>query len=74
MKTGNRKTKGCSRRFSGLEEIDRALSENRLLAFRCAKTWADPVGRLGLLLFAIAMAAFAIFVLIEDGIIGLTIS
>lgn len=34
-----------TRKWDGLSEIDQALSENRLMAYRIKKSWADPWGR-----------------------------
>lgn len=54
---------------SGFAEIDRAIAENRLFAYRLKKAWADPWERRGLWAFAMLVAAFAVFVVIHD-IIG----
>ena len=32
-------------RWQGLSELDRALAENRVTAYRWKKAWADPVSR-----------------------------
>lgn len=34
-----------TRKWDGLSEIDQALSENRLMAYRIKKSWADPWSR-----------------------------
>lgn len=31
--------------WEGLAELDRALAENRLTAYRWKKAWADPINR-----------------------------
>ena len=31
--------------WKGFAEIDRAIAENRLIAYRWKKAWADPIGR-----------------------------
>lgn len=31
--------------WDGLAEVDRAIAENRITAYRCKKAWADPVAR-----------------------------
>ena len=33
------------RKWEGLAELDHALAEDRLTAYRWKKTWADPWGR-----------------------------
>lgn len=45
------------RRWDGLSEVDQALSENRLTAYRIRKAWADPLSR------ALTIACMAILVL-----------
>ena len=57
--------------WPGLSEVDKALHENRLTAYTWKKTWADPWGRLGLIVFFIAFLAFAIFVAVYDGLIAI---
>ncbi len=34
-----------SQEWQGLAELDRAIAEDRLTAYRLKKAWADPVGR-----------------------------
>lgn len=46
-----------TRRWDGLSEVDQALSENRLTAYRIRKAWADPLSR------ALTIACMAILVL-----------
>ena len=55
--------------WQGFREVDRAIAENRLTAYTWKKTWADPWGRAGLLLFAALFAAFVIYVVIRDGLL-----
>ena len=55
--------------WQGFREVDRALAENRLTAYRWKKTWADPWGKAGLILFGILFVAFAVYVAIYDGLI-----
>jgi len=56
-------------KWEGFQEIDRAIAENRLTAYTWEKTWADPWGRLKLITIFIGLVAFAIFVIIYDGIL-----
>ncbi|MFC3096189.1 hypothetical protein [Alteraurantiacibacter palmitatis] len=44
-------------KWDGLSEVDQALSENRLTAYRIRKAWADPLSR------ALTIACIAILVL-----------
>ena len=53
-------------RWEGLQEIDRAISENRLTSYSWKKAWADPWGRVGFIAFAILLIAFIIYVVIYD--------
>ena len=55
--------------WEGFREIDRAIVENRLTSYSWKKTWADPWGKAGLILFALLFVAFVIYVLIYDGLI-----
>lgn len=55
--------------WQGFREVDRAIAENRLTAYTWKKTWADPLGKAGLILFGILFVAFAIYVAIYDGLI-----
>ena len=65
--TDKNKTKNPpSKDWEGFAEIDRAIAENRITSYRWKKTWADPWGRLGLIVFAVALLAFAIYVIIYD--------
>ncbi len=53
-------------RWEGLNEIDRAIAENRLTAYTWKKTWADPWGRIKLITIFVGLSAFATFVVIND--------
>lgn len=55
--------------WQGFREVDRAIAENRLTAYTWKKTWADPWGKAGLILFGILFVAFAIYVAIYDGLV-----
>lgn len=57
------------RDWEGFREVDRAIAENRLTSYTWKKTWADPWGKVGLLLFGTLFVAFVVFVLIYDGLI-----
>lgn len=52
--------------WKGLKEIDRAIAENRLTAYTWKTTWADPWGRVKLITIFVGLAAFVIFVVIND--------
>ena len=57
-------------KWEGFAELDRALAENRLTEYRVKKAWADPWSRrLDFAVLAI-FAAFAVFVVMNDFIIG----
>ncbi|MBS7671152.1 hypothetical protein K3152_01940 [Qipengyuania sp. 1NDH17] len=55
--------------WEGFREVDRAIAENRLTSYTWKKTWADPWGKLGLILFGVLFLAFLIYVIIYDGLI-----
>lgn len=57
-------------KWEGLAELDRALAENRLTAYRWKKAWADPVNRAAMTLVFVLLAAFVVFVVVNDLIIG----
>ena len=57
------------RDWQGFREVDRAIAENRLTAYTWKKTWADPWGKAGLILFGILFVAFVIYVAIYDGLV-----
>ena len=52
--------------WKGLREVDRAIAENRLTAYSWKKAWADPLGRLKLILIFVGLAAFVGFVVVQD--------
>ena len=57
-------------KWEGLTELDRAFAENRLTEYRLKKAWADPWSRrLGFAVLA-SFAVFAVFVVVNDFIIG----
>lgn len=55
--------------WQGFREVDRAIAENRLTAYTWKKTWADPWGRLKLVMIVAALVAFAAFVIVQDVIL-----
>lgn len=55
--------------WQGFAEVDRAIAENRLTAYTWKKTWADPWGRLKLIMIFLALVAFAAFVIVQDVIL-----
>lgn len=55
--------------WQGFREVDRAIAENRLTAYTWNKTWADPWGRLKLVMIVAALVAFAAFVIVQDVIL-----
>ena len=57
-------------KWQGFAELDRALAENRLTAYRWKKAWADPWSRAISILVLTLMAAFVVFVVIDDFVIG----
>ena len=57
-------------RWQGLSELDRALAENRLTAYRWQKAWADPINRLVMILVFSILAACVGFIVVTDFIIG----
>ena len=58
-----------SRDWQGFREVDRAIAENRLTAYTWKKTWADPWGRLKVIVIFLALVAFAAFVIVQDVIL-----
>lgn len=52
--------------WKGLAEIDQAIHENRLTEYRIKKAWADPWIRFGLIVMISAIAAFAIYVAVDE--------
>ena len=55
--------------WQGFREVDQAIAENRLTAYTWKKTWADPWGRLKLIMIFLALVAFAAFVIVQDVIL-----
>ena len=53
-------------RWEGLQEIDRAISENRLTSYSWKKAWADPWGRAKIITVLTLLVAFVIFVIVYD--------
>ena len=60
---------GGKQDWEGFREVDRAIAENRLTSYTWKKTWADPWGKGGLILFSVLFLAFVIYVIIYDGMI-----
>ena len=59
-------TENTEKRWEGLEEIDRAISENWTTEYRVKKAWADPWERKGLIAFGLIIFGFAIFAVVYD--------
>lgn len=57
-------------KWEGFAELDRALAENRLTAYRWKMAWADPINRVVIIAVFVLLTAFAAFVVINDFIIG----
>ena len=55
--------------WQGFREVDRAIAENRLTAYTWKKTWADPWGRLKVIVIFLALVTFAAFVIVQDVIL-----
>ena len=62
-------TQNLEHRWEGLQEIDRAISENRLTSYSWKKAWADPWGKIKLIAIFVALAAFVAFVIVNDVIL-----
>ena len=60
---------GGKQDWEGLREVDRAIAENRLTSYTWKKTWADPWGRLKLIVIFAALAAFVVSVIVHDVIL-----
>ena len=60
---------GGKENWEGFREVDRAIAENRLTSYTWKKTWADPWGRLKLIVIFAALAAFVVFVIVHDVIL-----
>ena len=52
--------------WKGLKELDRAIAEDRLIAYRWKKTWADPWGRAVMVTVFALLASYMTFVVIYD--------
>ena len=52
--------------WSGLRELDQAMADNRVTAYTWKKAWADPWGRVKLITVFFGLAAFAVFVIVQD--------
>jgi hypothetical protein len=52
--------------WKGLKELDRAIAEDRLTAYRWKKTWADPWGRAALVTIFTLLSAYIAFVIVND--------
>ncbi len=52
--------------WQGFAEIDRAIAENRLTAYRWKKAWADPIARVGMLVGIALLLAYVAFVVWSD--------
>jgi hypothetical protein len=52
--------------WKGLAEIDQAILENRFTEYRMKKAWADPLIRFGLIVMTGAIAAFALYVAVDE--------
>jgi hypothetical protein len=55
-----------SPRWEGLAELDRALAEDRLTAYRWKKAWADPISRIAIIAVSIILLAYVGFVTVSD--------
>ena len=55
--------------WQGFREVDQAIAENRLTAYTWKKTWADPWGRLKVIVIFLALVTFAAFVIVQDVIL-----
>jgi hypothetical protein len=62
----NDPTQDPEHRWEGLQEIDRAISENRLMSYRWKKALADPWERRGLWLILLIFFAFFAFVVGQE--------
>ncbi|WP_324826460.1 hypothetical protein [Qipengyuania zhejiangensis] len=69
MARKEKSTQNSEHRWEGLQEIDRAISENRLTSYSWKKAWADPWGRVKLIAIFVALAAFVVFVIVNDVIL-----
>lgn len=56
--------------WAGLREIDRAIAQDQLTAYRWKKAWADPINRIVMIVVVALLAAFVGYVLLSDLVIG----
>ena len=49
------------RRWEGLTEIDQAIRDNRVIAYRVEKAWSDPWGRILTVVGTTAIVAVFVF-------------
>lgn len=52
--------------WKGLKEIDQAIAENRLTAYTWKKTWADPWGRIKILVVLALLAGFIAYTIFDE--------
>ena len=55
-----------TQKWEGLSEIDQAISDNRLTAYRIKKSWADPWSRALTIACTAILVLFAAFVVYWD--------
>ena len=55
--------------WQGFREVDRAIAENRQMAYTWKKAWADPWERKALIFATLLVIGFVVFVAIYDGLI-----
>jgi hypothetical protein len=55
--------------WQGFRELDRAIAENRLTEYTFKKAWADRWERYALIATGVLFVAFAVFVVIYDGLL-----
>ena len=51
-----------SKEWEGFAEVDRAIAENRLTAYRWKKAWADPLNRKVTILIVVLMLCVWTFI------------
>lgn len=61
--------RGTDHAWDGLRELDRAIAEDRLTAYRWKKAWADPLSRAMILIVLLLLAVFAVYVVIDELVI-----
>ena len=52
--------------WEGFAELDRAIAENRITAYRWKKAWADPVAKIGMLIGFALLGAYLAYVIWAD--------